>query len=179
MYGKTRGYSLLNLLTSLAVSAILLGIGLPSMASFITTNRISTHVTQFAGALAFARTEAITRNQSVIICKSKDQLKCSTESAWHEGWMIFVDDNQNHQYDDHELVLLRDGLPHANLWIDYKGFESHAYVVFRPIGATTSNGSFTLCDTTATGSARALIINRSGRIRASTSKADGTPLVCG
>ncbi len=178
MYCTTRGHSLISLLTTLVVSGILLGIGVPSMAGLVTANRLSTQVNQLAGALTFARTESITRNQHVIICKSNDQLQCSKESAWHEGWLVFVDDNQNHQYDDNELVLLQNGMAQMNLRIDYAGFGSHAYITFRPAGSTSSNGTFTLCDTTATDNARALIINRAGRIRTSTTKSEGTALVC-
>lgn len=178
MYGKTRGFSLLSLLSSLAIIAILLGIGLPSMASLVTTNRLTTQVNQLAGALTFARTEAITRNQHVILCKSQDQLHCSKDAAWHEGWLVFVDDNQNYQYDDNELMLLKNGTMQTNLHIEYAGFGSYAYVTFRPAGSTSSNGTFTLCDTTATDRPRAVIINRAGRIRTSTTKLEGTALVC-
>lgn len=173
-----RGFTLVELLMTLAVSGILLGIGLPAMAGLISANRLSTQVNELVSGMALARFEAIHRNTSVVLCKSDNHQTCTTNSSWENGWIIFVDTDDDHKRQDEESILLsNDPLP-ANYQLQYRGFGSHHYVVFRGIGTTTSNGTFLLCDKRNPENARALIINRTGRVRTSTTRADGTPIEC-
>lgn len=59
-------------MVTVAVMAILLTIALPDLRGFIVSNRLASDVNGFVGLLNYARSEAITRNQSVIICPKND-----------------------------------------------------------------------------------------------------------
>lgn len=172
------GFTLLELLTTLSVSAITFGVGIPLMSGLIDSNRVSGQVNALSGALALTRSEAIKRNTHVVLCKSADGLNCNSDAGWEQGWIVFQDLNQNHTHDpEEELLLVQGRLPNGHT-IDYHGFGSHHYVVYRPTGITQMNGTFILCSSNSPERSKALILMKTGRVRLSTSKPDGSPLDC-
>lgn len=117
---KQSGFSLVELMVTLVILAILLATGLPAMRSFLTNNKVSNISNEFLSAINYARSEAISRNGRVIICKSAVPVNppvnfvpsCSTSgSDWENGWIIFQDvasgSTYNGTYDNGTDVLLR------------------------------------------------------------------------
>ncbi len=39
------------------------------------------------------------------LCKSNDGASCGTDARWHDGWILFYDENTNRQREEGELVL--------------------------------------------------------------------------
>ena len=172
------GFTLLELLSTIAIVLIIFGIGIPALKATVTTSRIATTINAMAGTLAYSRSEAIRRNQHVVICKSKTGTICSREGDWRQGWLVFIDSNQNRTLDEAETVLGTHQLG-EKIRVDYRAFGSRHYLVYRPSGTTRTNGTFTFCDPAYPESARALIITKSGRARISDVAADGSRLDCG
>ena len=56
-------------MVTLAVSAILLGIGVPAFNDLIASNRLTTQTNELVGALHYARSEALKRNRSITLCR--------------------------------------------------------------------------------------------------------------
>jgi type IV fimbrial biogenesis protein FimT len=180
MHSKiTSGFTLLELLFTLTISVITLGIGVPVMGGIIDSNRVAGQINALRGALALTRSEAIRRNQQVVICKSVDGNNCTKRATWGKGWIVFEDGNHNRQRDTNEhLLLVQEELPNGHK-LSYRGFGSHNYVVYRPTGITQMNGTFTLCAPNSPERSKALILMKTGRVRLSTTRADGSPLKCG
>ena len=88
---KKNGFTLLELLVTVAVAAIVLTIGVPSFKAVIENNRRVSAVNDFLAALTLTRSEAIKKNRRVTLCKSNDQTSCSTATAYNKGWIIFED----------------------------------------------------------------------------------------
>lgn len=174
-----RGFTLLELISTLAVSGIVLGLGVPSIAAMMNANRLSGQVNDLRGALALTRSEAITRNQHVVICKSVDGLSCTREGRWDNGWIVYVDENRNRSRDEAEPLLLVKNTLESHLRIDYRGFGSHHYVTYRPNGMTHTNGTFVVCDQHAEERSRALILTKTGRVRIDQPTAEKRARVCG
>jgi len=177
-YRSVAGFTLLEVLSALAISMITLGVGVPMVGGFIDTNKVAGQVNALRGALALTRSEAIRRNQPVVICKSSDSQNCSTQSAWEKGWIIFVDSNRNRQREPDEDVIGVHGQLSNGHTLAYRGTGSFNYVTYFPNGATNTNGTFTLCAPSSPEWSKALILIRSGRVRLSTTKSDGSPLDC-
>ena len=57
--GAARGLTLVELLVTLAIAAILLAVGVPALQSFITNNQLATSANQLIAALNLARAEAV------------------------------------------------------------------------------------------------------------------------
>ncbi|WP_163836215.1 GspH/FimT family pseudopilin [Spartinivicinus ruber] len=118
MIKKTTGFTLIELMVTIAVLAIIAGIGIPSMSNFIDNNRMNSAKDRLAAAISLARSNAITNNTKTIICglKTANASECSDTGEWRFGWMVFSDENNNDQYDkgtdkdDGELLVRVDRL---------------------------------------------------------------------
>lgn len=89
---KNKGYSLIELLVSLAILGILLAVALPNFQDTIESNVTNSQAKLFMTTLNLARSEAIKRGTNVGICPSNDGLDCDAAS-WSTGWVVFVDTN--------------------------------------------------------------------------------------
>jgi type IV fimbrial biogenesis protein FimT len=86
---NVRGFSLLELMFTLTVAAILLGVGVPSFVDTIRSNRATTNINELSSAFAIARSEAIRRGANITACRSTDGATCGAD--WGDGWIVFVD----------------------------------------------------------------------------------------
>ena len=92
MMGKIKGFTLVELMVTLAVAAIALGIAIPSFNQTMRNNSSSALGSELAGALNYARSEAVKRAKRVSICASNDGATCLAANNWKEGWLVFIDD---------------------------------------------------------------------------------------
>ena len=172
------GFTLVELLSTIAIVSVVLGLGAPLFKATLTTNRLSTSINAMAGTLAYTRSEAVKRNQHVVLCKSLEGTQCTRQGDWRHGWLVYVDMNRNRSLDDNEPILGTHSLA-VNIQVDYRAFGSRHYLVYRPSGMTRTNGTFTFCDPNYPETAKALIITKTGRPRLSKVRADGSALDCG
>ncbi len=171
---RQAGYSLYDLIITSAVAS-LLGVSAIGMTGTVQDARMTAAVNQLMGDLSLARSEAIKRNVTVILCKSNNSTSCSDEAAWHDGWIVFVDDNNNHDVDTGEAIIhVQQGLE-KNLTLRYGSL--HDYLRYSPLSETWT-GTFTFCDARGPEKAKAVIVFWTGRPRVSTKTSDGKPLRC-
>lgn len=85
-----RGFTLIELMITILIAAILLVLGVPSFA-YVTANiRMSNDIDALRGDIQFARTEAIKEGGAVTICASDSTYKnCSLSSNWATGWIVY------------------------------------------------------------------------------------------
>lgn len=86
---KNRGFTLLELLVTISVAAIILSFGVPSFMDVVRNGRAATNANDFVTALAIARSEAVKRGARVTVCASDDQATCGGD--WEDGWIVFAD----------------------------------------------------------------------------------------
>ena len=92
MYRQT-GFTLLELMVVVAIAGIMMAIGVPSFQNITTTNRIAANTNELITALNLARSEAVKRSAAVSVCKSADGAICTTSGDWDQGWIVYVDSN--------------------------------------------------------------------------------------
>jgi prepilin-type N-terminal cleavage/methylation domain-containing protein len=89
------GFTLLELMTAVAVLGILLGLGVPSFTQMIRNNRVVANTNELVVALSAARSEAVKRGLPVTVCArsgpTSDVCRTGTASNWGSGWLVFVD----------------------------------------------------------------------------------------
>jgi type IV fimbrial biogenesis protein FimT len=76
------GFTLVELLITITIAAILLAIGIPSFKSFTANQQVKNATFDLSSMLRFARSEAIKRNNNVVVTP--------VSSAWKNGWTITV-----------------------------------------------------------------------------------------
>jgi type IV fimbrial biogenesis protein FimT len=87
---RHHGFTLLELMITLTIAAILLGIAIPSFRGMIISNRLRTATNDFSAAVNIARSEAISRNTPVTFCRValETSTTCAGSSGAWTNWMI-------------------------------------------------------------------------------------------
>ena len=85
------GFTLIEMLITLVLIAILLGFGMPSFVNLIRNNEMTDQANSVLGGIVFAREQATNMGIGVSICGSSDQKTC--DGQWGEGWLVFKDPN--------------------------------------------------------------------------------------
>ena len=88
---SSKGFTLLELMVTLAVSAILMFVAVPSFVSFIRNSQMTTQANAFFTDLSLTKSEAVKRNARVSICASANGTTCSGSTNWATGWIVFTD----------------------------------------------------------------------------------------
>lgn len=178
------GFTLIELMFTLVLAAIIAVLAVPSFNTTIANNRMVTKVNEMVTSLTLGRSEAIKRASTVTVCKSTNGTSCATSGAWTQGWMVFVDANGDGVVDAGDIVLqVYQGSPGA-LTVNGDGaagnritFNSRGFVSTLPAvvsGVTLADATLTVCDSRGASEARGLIVNVSGRVaRARDTNADG------
>lgn len=167
----SRGWTLAELLCGVGLTSVMVALALPSFAGALARSEQRGLVNDLFSDLALARSEAIQHGKRVVMCKSSDQSTCLHESTWQEGWIVFVDANNNAQHDASETLLqVRSAI--GSRWRLTGNGSMSKYVSYHPNGRTRQinggfqAGTFKLCDSRSTlkGDAR-VIISATGRPR--------------
>jgi type IV fimbrial biogenesis protein FimT len=90
---SARGFGLVELMTVVAIVAVLTAIALPSYAHVMKLNRLTTDANNMMAAMNLARNEAITRGRPVSVCASTNGTACTGAATddWSGGWIVFTD----------------------------------------------------------------------------------------
>ncbi len=82
MNRSSHGFTLIELMTVIAVASVMMAVGIPSFKSFVAGQRVKTTTGEFASAAVFARSEAIKRNAEVGLF--------AADGGWVNGWSVKV-----------------------------------------------------------------------------------------
>ncbi|WP_457280252.1 GspH/FimT family pseudopilin [Polaromonas sp. P5_D5] len=92
------GFTIIEIMVTVAVLAMILAIGLPNLRQFVVRNQAGAIAAEFTNDISRARVEAISRNNCVTICMSTNTSNaltggtptCATAgSNWQTGWIVF------------------------------------------------------------------------------------------
>lgn len=88
MQSKTKGFTLFELIVTIAVAAIIVTIGVPGFQNIVANNRAVTHTNDLVTALNLARSEATRRGTDILVCRSTDGQTCDDGTDWSTGWVV-------------------------------------------------------------------------------------------
>ena len=109
-----RGFTLTELMTTVALMSVLVGLAVPSFRNMMAGNRLVTQSNEFIGAINFARSEAITRNSTVTFCRadSETDTECATADGNWAAWIVLNSDGDVMRHGPiNGLVLVNSDLP--------------------------------------------------------------------
>lgn len=108
------GFTLLEAMVVIAVLGILVGLTTPAMTGLRARHQLQGQAESFLDSLVLARTEALRRQQRVTLCAKTLQGLCDADARWQQGWLVFVDHNNNGLRESGELLLeTREALPQS------------------------------------------------------------------
>lgn len=149
---------------TVAIAAIVLGIGIPSLQTMIQDSRKTSAINDLRTAMALARSTAINRRERVTVCKSTDGENCAEDNDWSQGWMVYMDpDNAGTRDEDEEILRVHEAIRGGN-------FSGNAQVAnrvsFTPKGmASGTLGTITYADSRGSEHEGRLIISFGGQVR--------------
>jgi len=88
-YRRNHGFTMIELMVTLVVLGILLGVGIPSFNTIMLNSRTSGLANDLTSAINLARSEAVKRAAPVSVCPSDDANSCS--GTWSDGWIAIAD----------------------------------------------------------------------------------------
>jgi len=170
-----RGFSLYELLMTLALVVLVLTLGLPSFGSIIANHRLKVEVDALFHAVHLARKSSIVRRRAVSICPSSNGIDCDPGFDWSIGWMMFVNTDRDSPAfrDDDEAVL-----SHHPVDKDARIMSNRKSFTLRSIELRATNGTLVFCDRSGRAAARALVISYTGRPRVTRQDRRGKPYAC-
>jgi len=134
-----RGVTLIELLVTISIAAILATIAVPNFQSMLINNRLSGISLEFMGALNLARSEAIKRGVSVVVCRRSSGTSCATGTgSWNNGWVIYADTNSNGANDSGEALRVRQEMPtNYTVYADDSAHTLLNSLTYKPSGMIT------------------------------------------
>lgn len=126
---RSRGFSLIELMVTVAIVAILVAIGLPSFQSSMRSNRVATGTNELMASFALARTEAIRSPGGAAICSTQNGVACG--GNWNNGWMVWVDGDGDGMPtgDDDRVLRYVQGKPKLDVQINAPGGSAEAVTI--------------------------------------------------
>lgn len=175
------GFTLIELIVTLAIAAIVLTQGIPSFITTIQNNKISTTTNDLVGDINLARSEAISRGVTVTLCRSDNPqagTSCGNSGAWNDGWLVYADDDNSGSFNAANDTLIRIGQPVSSS-ITLNASAGVTSLSYNSNGTTSSAATtvFAFCDTRGGSYGNELRVNTTGRPRLTAGNAT-TPITC-
>lgn len=176
---RSAGFTLIELIVTVMLAAIVLTIGVPSFRTAILNSTRVAQTNEIVGFLNLARSEAAKSGVRVIICRSTNGATCTDDitGVWENGWIVFVDRNQNNIPDNGEVIKVQGALtqnftlrasgssPNLTKWIGYLpngvSIGNSADGTATVLGTT---GTLNLCDSRGVDQARFIVLSSTGRV---------------
>jgi len=174
----SRGLTLVELVTTLAVAGVGLAVVVPSWSALTSRSQITTTANQLLTHLRYARNEAVSRNSPVSLCPSDNGTTCSGDtSGWQRGYIVFGDTDGDRKRSAGEPLLQVQDAQAGKLRIH--STKARPAVRYRPDGAAWStNTTFSICLGDDTAANRAVVLYGSGRARVDRLAPGKQPVTC-
>lgn len=141
---RSMGFTIVELMITIVVAAILMTVAVPSFNDLIKTNRVRTQISSVMAMLQTARSEAVKRGQTVAICALDGGAPRSCTGNWGNALTIFFDTDDDGRLDAAEAVIkVSDGLSGNNTFNWNGGLNRIRYDAR---GGSTTAGTLKLCD---------------------------------
>lgn len=128
--GRERGFTLVELMVTLTVFAILLALAIPAFNNAALNGKLNSFANALVASAYLARGEAIKRNAPVRLCVANGDA-CGA-GGWEQGWIVVTNAGE---------VLQRQ----AALQAGYEVTGDQDVIVFQPSGVGATAANFTIC----------------------------------
>lgn len=188
---QQKGFTFVELIIAVAISLILLGLGVPSFISAVKNSKLGASYGDIVSSLYLARSEATKRPGRVSVCARQSDTTCGSD--WNNGWIIFTDNSVGASAGaagiidaSDEVLRVYEPLENMALLVNAtpdqttpsaSNSEPQTFIQYRPDGSTSwSTGTFLICDDRGAIFARTSNVVLTGDIRKGRKKSGQAPI---
>ncbi len=167
------GMTLVELLTAIAVAAVLAALAAPSFGSLRRAADVSAATNELLAALHFARSSAVLNAVPVTLCLSADEITCIASAATGAtGWLVFEEPDARVAP---ATVVAYPVLRSFRVPAEVIVHGSRAAVTFWPVARASTTSTFDVCDVSHAVRGRAIVVSQTGRPRVALEEAACAP----
>ena len=161
------GLTLVELMITVVVVAVLASLAVPSMRTMLVKRSVEAAADALVSDLRFARSEAVKRSARVVVCGSSNGTSCfGTGALWKDGWIIYVPSLANGNFTaGDEIVRVQSAFSSIEAIADSDGTSRYRFI-FEPTGSAKSSSQTFFITPTGTipaGSTRIVCVSNNGR----------------
>lgn len=176
---QVAGFTLVEILLSIAVMAILLAVTAPAFKATIMNSRISAQTDGFVNALNYARNTAVSQNINVVVCPAGTAGSTTCGTNWRAGWIAVSQPTAGANF---LLLSFFTGANDPILSNVPIGGVAANTVTFDPRGLATTQANFKTCDTRGGAFARSVEVLPTGFVQTNSTMGvavwDSSALAC-
>jgi type IV fimbrial biogenesis protein FimT len=169
---RPAGFSLIELMVVITISAILIMVAAPSLTDMATSAKLNSDSSRWVASAQMARSEAIKRNRRVTMCASTDGETCATSggaNAWSSGWLI------GHTVNSTWTVIQREAALSTGYRMEVASGTTPVYsLLFQPTGIDSTTATSMICRSSPAGNLQQHTIQLSAAGRMQLSKTPRT-----
>jgi type IV fimbrial biogenesis protein FimT len=147
------GFTVIELMITLAVAATLTTIGVPALSSFLKNSGLKSEAFELLDAITVARSEAIKRKTKVILCRSADPAAttpaCSGSAyTWSSGWIVYASGDTNSTFNAGTDILIAVNEGSSDPIVIKANGTGNNYLEYNPDGSLDEGGTgrYAICD---------------------------------
>lgn len=164
---RQRGVTLIELMVTVAVAAVLLAVAAPSFRTVVNNSRLTGHANTLLASAQLARSEAIKRNSPVRLCRSSNGTTCAAAGGWEQGWIVLHPTSPVGQ----QVISVQQALGNG-----FTMTGPNVPIDFQAIGAGSTTGAFKICAANSSeGQGRDITLSATGRVSISPDKTGVCP----
>lgn len=161
---KYIGFTIIEILISLAILLSLISIGIPSLNNFLVSSRDDSEIVSLQRLLLIARNAALTNNSKVTLCPLDSQSRCT--NLWQDKISVFIDINNNKVFEPNlsEKIIAQKSAIKLGDKLQYgKTRIGLTYASTGHLSGWGQNATFSYCPENHSDKNRGIVVAPSGR----------------
>lgn len=119
---RSAGFTLIELMVTIAIGAILLSLAYPSFTASMRANRVTAATNQMLATLNFARGEALRSKSTARICPNANG---ACGSNWSGGLLVWTDENGDNAFSANEVKRVIE--PLGSIDLDIRNIDAISF----------------------------------------------------